>query len=566
MHISVLGILTIIGALGFFMFGMKVMSEAIQKIAGARMRLVMASLTSSRARGILSGFSITALIQSSSATTVLLVGFVNAGLLTVTESISITMGANIGTSITAWLVSIFGFSFNIGQLTIPIIGIGFLMTISNRGKIKSWGEFIIGFAILFIGLVELKNAMPNLSKNPEVLAFLSNYTGYGIFSILLFVLIGMIFTAIVQSSSASMVFTLVLANEGLIDFQLAAAMVLGENIGTTITANLAALIGNVYAKRAALAHFLFNLIGVTWMILVFSVFLRMVDVVLQKFYGFTPIENFHPENAPIALSIFHTGFNVVNTLILVWFIPGIVKLTEMLIPAHGKEKFKLEHISGHIVPTSEIQIIEAKKEMLVSANILTKMSELLNEMIKDPKTRAWQDNQRKIKKYEEVTNRIEAEVANFLTKISEGNISKNASKEIRAILRINSDLENIADIYLKMSTIIQQAKEASIVFDKVQIDNLVEILHLTDQAHQIMEHNLMSDNGQFDYEKAVQKEREIDAKRNEIRRDYIKLIGEGKYNVKNGMFYNDLFASCEKVGDHLFNVSQSIAEELHDKD
>ena len=561
MQFSILEILTIIGSLGFFLFGMKIMSEAIQKIAGSRIRSTLASLTSNQARGILSGLSITALIQSSSATTVLVVGFVNAGLLTLTESIGVIMGANVGTTITAWLVAIFGFSVNISKITLSIIGIGFVMTLSRRSKLKSWGEFLIGFSILFIGLNELKNAIPDLAQMPEVLSFLSRYADYGALSTLLFILIGLLFSALVQSSSAAMALTIVLASGGWIPFPLAAAMILGENIGTTITANLASLVGNVHAKRAAFSHFLFNLIGVFWMTVLLSFFLDLVGLLLGKFYGISSFDNLPPESTAIALALFHTVFNVMNTLILVWFIPSIAKLCERLLPGTGDETFRLQHIDAQVVPTSEIQIIEAKKEMMVSTRILAKMSRLLKQMIQDPKTSEWNENLVKIKKYEEITDRIEIEIANFLMRISESNISKKASEEIRTILRINSDLENIGDIYYKMSTLIQRAKESSIKFNSRQIENLQDIFRLTDQAQGIMEHNLMSENGQFNYEGAIQKEREIDAKRNEIRREHLKSIGEGEYNVQTGMFYNDLFTSCEEIGDYLFSISQAISDE-----
>lgn len=543
------------------MFGMKIMSEAIQKIAGTRMRKTLEPLSSNRARGILSGFVITSLIQSSSATTVLVVGFVNAGLLTLVESIGIIMGANIGTTITAWLISILGFKVNIMALTLPLIGIGFPMTFSKKNNIKSWGEFLIGFSLLFMGLNELKNSVPDLSNSPEVLSFLSNYTDYGLLSVLLFVVLGILFTMLIQSSSATLAIILVLTNEGWVPFDLAASIVLGSNIGTTITANLAALIGNFYAKRAALAHLLINVIGVAWMILLLPNFLSIIEIFLQKIYGISSLENIQSESMPIALSLFHTVFNLINVLILVWFIPGIAKLTEVLIPAKPEETFRLQHISSHLVMTSELQIVEAKKEMIVVTQILEKMSVLLEEMIRDPSGETTRHNLDKIEKYKQIEDRIEIETSNFLTKISESNISDKGSKEIRSILRINRDLESIGGIYFKMSMLIQRARESSITFNQKQIDNLIELFVLIDEAKNIMKFNLIAENGQFDFNRAIQKEREIDAKRNEIRREHLKSIDQGDYSIHNGIFYNDLFSSCEEIGDHLLNVSQAIAEE-----
>ena len=543
------------------MFGMKIMSEAIQKIAGSSMRKTLEPLSSNRARGIFSGFLITSLIQSSSATTVLVVGFVNAGLLTLVESIGIIMGANIGTTVTAWLISILGFKINITAITLPLIGIAFPMTFSKKSSIKSWGEFLIGFSILFMGLNELKNSIPDLSNSHEVLSFLSRYTDYGLISVLLFVGLGMVFTMLVQSSSATMAIILVLTNEGWVPFDLAVSIILGANIGTTITANLAALVGNVYAKRAALSHFLINLIGVIWMIILLPLFLSLFEFFLRKIYGISSLENLQTEDTLIALSLFHTAFNVINVLILVWFIPAIAKMTEELLPGKNEETFKLKHISSQVVMTSEIQIIEAKKEMMVSTGILDKMSVLLEEMIRNPNIKSWNQHLDKIKKYERITDRIEIETTDFLTKISESNISDKASKEIRSILRINSNLESIADIYFKMSQLIQRAREGSVKFKKIQVENLIEIFMLTDKARDIMKHNLASQNGHFDFEKAIQIEREINAKRNEIRRDHLKSIDNGDYSIHNGTFYNDLFTSCEEVGDCILNVSQAIAEE-----
>jgi len=547
------------------MFGMKIMSEAIQKIAGSRMRKTLEPLSSNRARGILSGFIITSLIQSSSATTVLVVGFVNAGLLTLVESIGIIMGANIGTTITAWLITILGFKVNIAALTLPMIGIGFPMTFSKKNSVKSWGEFLIGFSLLFMGLNELKNSVPDLSHSPEVLSFLSQYTDYGLLSVLLFVMLGMVFTMLIQSSSATMAIILVLTNEGWVPFDLAASIILGANIGTTITANLAALVGNVYAKRAALSHLIINVIGVVWMIIFLPVFLNIIEVFLQKVYRIGSLENLQSEGMLIALSLFHTVFNLVNVLILVWFIPGIAKISEVMIAAKPAEEFRLQHISSQVVMTSEIQMLEARKEMLVSAKILKKMSFLLEDLIKNPSTDNWKQSLEKIKEYKLVTDRIEIETANFLMKVSESNISDRSSKEIRSILRINSNLESVGDIYFKMSLLIQRARESSIKFNQKQIDNLIELFVLIDEARNIMKHNLMAENGRFDFNRAIQKEREIDAKRNEIRREHLKSIDRGDYSIHNGIFYNDLFTSCEEIGDHLLNVSYAIAEERNIK-
>ena len=313
MKFGIIEFLTLIGALGFFIYGMKVMSDGIQKVAGSKMRSILSKMTSTRFLGITTGFILTALLQSSSATTVMIVSFVNAGLLSLVESIGVIMGANIGTTITAWLISLLGFKVKISSIALPIIAIGFPMMFSSKSNIKAWAEVLIGFALLFMGLDALKGSVPNLKENTEFLAFLSNYANMGILSTIIFIGVGTILTLVVQSSSAAMALTLVMCYEGYIPFELAAAMVLGENIGTTITANLAALVGNVHAKRAARAHFIFNIFGVIWMIFALQFFIRIIDSYMMSNMDLSPLNSVGESIAvPIGLSIFHTTFNITD--------------------------------------------------------------------------------------------------------------------------------------------------------------------------------------------------------------------------------------------------------------
>jgi phosphate:Na+ symporter len=330
MEFGLVQILQLLGALGLFLFGMKVMSDALLLLAGNKMRGILATMTSNRFLGITTGFLITSVIQSSSATTLMVVSFSNASLLTLTESISVIMGANIGTTITAWLITILGFKVSMSEIALPLVGFGFLFMFSKRPNIKNWGGFIIGFAILFIGLQFLKEAMPNINENPGILEFLNRYTEMGFASIFLFLLIGTVLTIIVQSSSATMALTLLMTAEGWIPFELAAAMVLGENIGTTITANLAAIIANFQAKRTARAHLIFNLIGVLWMLLLFYPFLAMINWISLRIGGDSPYLS--AAAIPVAISLFHTFFNVLNTFLLVWFITPISKIVEWMVP------------------------------------------------------------------------------------------------------------------------------------------------------------------------------------------------------------------------------------------
>ncbi len=330
MEYGLTDIFQLIGALGVFLFGMKVMSDALLKLAGNRMRSFLASMTSNRVFGILTGFLITSVIQSSSATTLMVVSFSNAGLLTLTEAISVIMGANIGTTITAWLITILGFKVSMSTIALPLVGFGFAFTFAKKKNAQNWGNFIIGFALLFIGLQFLKEAMPDIKNNPELLAFLSRYTDLGYLSILLFLFIGTVLTVVIQSSSATMALTLIMTAQGWIPFELAVAMVLGENVGTTITANLAAIVANYQAKRTARAHLIFNLLGVLWMLILFYPFLRFVSWVSIQLGSESPYVS--AAAIPVAISLFHTIFNLLNTFLLVWFVKPIARLVERMVP------------------------------------------------------------------------------------------------------------------------------------------------------------------------------------------------------------------------------------------
>ncbi len=339
MEYGIGNILTLLGSLGLFLYGMKVMSDALMELAGDRMRTVLATTTSNRFYAVMTGFLITAAIQSSSATTLMVVSFVNASLLTMTEAVGVIMGANIGTTVTAWLISILGFKVSMGSIALPLVGVGFLLGLSKKKKARNWGLFIIGFALLFIGLQFLKDSVPDIRNNPEVLAFLAEYTTKGYLSVLLFLVIGTILTLIVQSSSATMALTLLMCHEGWIPFDMAAAMVLGENIGTTITANLAALVANYQAKRAARAHLIFNTLGVLWVLVFFYPFINIVGGIVESAEGTSPFVS--AAVIPVALSLFHTSFNILNTTLLLGFIAVIVKMVEWLVPEEVKVEIEI---------------------------------------------------------------------------------------------------------------------------------------------------------------------------------------------------------------------------------
>lgn len=553
-------LLNLLGALGFFIYGMKVMSEGIQKVAGTKMRQILRSMTSNRFKGVLTGFALTSLVQSSSATTVLVVSFVNAGLLSLVESVGVIMGANIGTTITAWLISIIGFKVKIATYALPIIAIGFPLMFVNKSKLKSWAEVLIGFALLFIGLSYLKEAVPDLRSNPEILAFLSNYTDLGFLSTLIFVGIGTLLTVVVQSSSAAMALTLVMANNGWIEFDLAAAMVLGENIGTTITANLAALVANIHAKRAAAAHFIFNTFGVIWILIMMPFFLDAIDNYMVSNNGLSPFSN--AESIPIALSIFHTSFNIINTLLLVGFVGFIAKTVTRMIPSKGEdEDFHLSYIGTGMMDTAELSLEEATKETAKFGEITSRMSGYLRELITTDKPKKQKKMLSKIKKYEEITDRIEDEVTKYLMSVSEGSLSNESTRKVAHLLSIANDLERIADIIYQISRDLEKFYEGDIIFNSEQKEGILKMIDAIDEAFEVMNENLNSDYNAVSIELASEKEQAINTLKKKLLKKYIKRIENNMYNINSDSVYKDIFHACEKVGDHIINVSEAITGE-----
>jgi phosphate:Na+ symporter len=562
MGFGIFELFKLIGALGFFIYGMKVMSDGIQKVAGSKMRSILSKMTSNRFLGVATGFMITALLQSSSATTVMIVSFVNAGLLTLVESIGVIMGANVGTTITAWLISLLGFKVKISAIALPIIAIGFPMMFSSKSSIKSWAEVLIGFALLFMGLDELKHAVPNLKENPEFLGFLASYADMGIFSTLLFIGVGTILTLVVQSSSAAMALTLVMCYEGYIPFELAAAMVLGENIGTTITANLAAMVGNVHAKRAARAHLIFNVFGVVWMLFAFQIFIANIDTYMINNMGLSPL-NFDMENPvaiPLGLSIFHTTFNILNMLFLVGFVPLISRIVIKMQPSKGEmdEEFHLEHIGGGLMQTGELSVLEANKEVTKFGNITTRLFDMIPELLKETDIKKFNNLMARIRKYEDITDRMEVEIADYLAKASQVEISDSASVKVRSMISMINDMERIGDICYQLSITIERKREQKAYFTPELRTNLEEMISEVQKAMVIMNKNLNSSYSQVLIAEADEAELAINKMRNQLRKKYLQNIEKGEGKIQTGMIYNNLIHSLEKVGDHIFNISEAI--------
>ena len=563
-------VLTLIGALGLFLYGMKLMSESLQKVAGNKMRQILAAMTSSRIKGVFTGLLVTTTIQSSSATTVMIVSFVNAGLISLIASIGVIMGANIGTTVTAWIIALLGFKVSLSFLSLPLIGLSFPLFFSKNSVRKSWGEFIIGFAILFIGLQFLKESVPDINNNPDALNFLSSFTDLGFGSVLIFILVGTLLTIVIQSSSATMALTLVMCYNGLIPFELAAAMVLGENIGTTVTANIAAVVANVSAKRAARAHFIFNIFGVLWMVAVFHYFLMGIDLLMQQYHGIS-ILNTHLSKAdyeiikneyPVALAVFHTSFNIINTLILIGFAPLIAKVATKMVPDAGEddEEFRLKFINTGLFSTSEIAIIQARNEISTFGRRIEKMYSLTQILMTEYKTKKYYKILTKVEKYEQITDNLELEIAGFLTRVSEGELSHDSSKKIRAMLKIIDDMESVGDAIYQLSKVIDNAQQSKLKFTENQKKALREMFELVKMAFKEMNLNIEKEYHTVSIKNAYSIENKINEKRNQLRQQHVEDLKEKRYKHKTGTFYSDMFSIDERIGDYIINVSEAIQE------
>lgn len=559
--------LVLIGSLGMFIYGMKIMSEGLQQAAGSRLRNLLGSITSNRVKGVLTGFGITSIVQSSSVTTVMTVSFVNAGLMTLVQSAGVMMGANIGTTITAWLVNFFGFKLSIASYALVMIAFGAPLLFVGKQKLKAWASAIIGFSLLFLGLEFLKDAVPDLGHDSAIVQFFIDFQGIPVLSTLMFVMLGTLVTIIIQSSSAAMALTMTLVAGGIIPFEVAAAMILGENIGTTITAELASMVGNVHAKRSARIHSMFNIIGVTWAVLVFPFFIDGIAWGMEAFGAGDPRDIKNAElTANTGLAIFHTAFNTLNVLILIWFVPQLVKIAERTVKSKGyaDEEFHLEFIGTGIMGTADLSILEAKKEIAKFGEITLRMSKFTRTLLTEKESKASNKLFKKIRKYEDITDRLEVEVVRYLNKISEGELSEQTAARIQGMNSIVNDLERVGDIYYQMSKTIERKQEEKSWFSPEQRNGLLEMFDLVDQAFAIMCENLNSHHDKVSLDGAIAAEKAINKKRDKMRKEYLaSLSGENlELNFKSGLIYNELFSSLEKVGDHIINVSEAVVGKI----
>ena len=577
---SILQVFTLLGALGMFLYGMNLMSSGLQKAAGDRLRGFLSAMTSNPFKGVMTGLGITALIQSSSATTVMVVSFVNAGLLTLVQAIGVIMGANIGTTVTAWLVAWLGFKADISILAIPLMIFGFLFSNSKQDKRKNIGELIVGFSLLFLGLSFMKESVPDLRETPAVLEFVTTWSSHGFGSVLLFLAFGTILTLILQSSSATMAITLIMLSMGWIPFSMACAMVLGENIGTTITANIAASVGNTQAKRAAMSHTIFNLFGVIWALILFKPFLRLVGFITESIFGlpnpaaegFIVSDATSPEatSALYGLSMLHTLFNTINTLILVWFTKLISKAVCWIIRTpenQEKEVFKLKYISAGPLATPELSVEQAFNEVIHFAQISKNGAEYTKEAINETDNNKLNTLKEKLVKYEEISDRIEFEIATFLNAVSAEEISESTSMKIKAMYKIIGELESLGDSGESISRILSRKNIHKKEFDAESIKNLNTMAEAVNDAYDAMITNLnAAHKGELvEISNAYNAEERLNNLRNDFRDAMIEDLENNRNNYQSNIYYIDIINAYEQMGDFMINISQDLEKAFIEK-
>jgi phosphate:Na+ symporter len=556
MNFGLFDILMLLGSLTIFIYGMKVMSEGIQRFAGGQLRSILTAVTGNRIAGIATGFVTTSIIQSSSATTVMIVSFVNAGLLTLRQAIGVIMGANIGTTVTAVIIAFFGFSkINLGDFGLIVAAFAVPLMLTKSSKGKAFADFLIGFALILLGLLALKNSVPEFS--PNALEFLQKLGNYGFLSTILFIFIGTILTVALQSSTAAIALTLALCEKGIIDFPMAMAIVLGENIGTTITANIAAIVGNVNAKRAARAHLLFNVLGVIWVLPFLSILSGIIADYLSNTSVGSPYENISA--VKWGLMLFHVIFNLLNTGVLMWFIPQIILLSTKMVPKNTEETPNtLEFIGTGVMGTAELSILEAQKELIRFSKLVHKMGLFTNKLSLVQEKNEFDRIAQKIERYEEITDKIEIEIANYLSKISEGELSESASHQVRKMLNVSSNLEKIADIFYTISKIYIRKNNDRVWFSPEQRNNISDMFKLVDKAISIMVKNLSAIQEKKLLDEAQKIETEINDLRDSLRNDYLIKVENGEMSIKTGLIYNNLFSYYEEIGDKLVKISEAL--------
>ena len=570
---GILQLFTLLGALGMFLYGMNLMSSGLQKAAGDRLRSFLSAMTSNPFKGVMTGLGITSVIQSSSATTVMVVSFVNAGLLTLTQAIGVIMGANIGTTVTAWMVSWLGFKADISILAVPLMMFGFLFSNSKKNQRRNIGELIVGFSLLFLGLSFMKDSVPDLRETPEVLEFVRTWSSYGFGSVLLFLAFGTILTLVLQSSSATMAITLIMLSMGWIPFAMACAMVLGENIGTTITANIAASIGNTQAKRAALSHTIFNLFGVAWALALYNPFLNLVGLITENMFGLPnpaaddfAVTDTGSDNGTAALyglSMLHTLFNTINTLVLIWFTGWIAKAVSYIIRTpenQEKEVFRLKYISAGPLATPELSVEQAFEEIIHFAQVSKNGALYAKNAINEADTDQFEVYREKLVKYEEISDRIEYEIASFLNGVSSEEISESTSAKIKAMYKIIGELESLGDSGETISRILSRKNIHKKSFNAETLKNLNAMADAVCQTYDVMIENLVAAHkGELtDISNAYNAEDRLNTLRNNYRDSVIENIDNDGKNYQTNVYFMDIVNTYEHMGDYMINVSQDL--------
>ncbi len=599
MNFGFLEILTLIGSVGMFLYGMKLMSEGLQKAAGNKLRDILALMTNNKFLGALTGIFITALVQSSSATTTMIVSFVNAGLISLQQSMAVIFGANVGTTFTAWIISLFGFKVDIATFAVPLFAFGVPLLFMKKSSYTNWGEFLIGFALLFLGLDYLNHSVPDLQANPAVFDTLRRWSDMGFWSVLLFALAGMLLTMVVQASSATFAIALIMCSKGWVSFDLACALVLGGNIGTCITPIIASVSGNVMAKRAAAGHLLFNILGAIWMLALYNPFIKFISWITNgcvgdpnALYAFTEtadptlvasladgtIDKSIEANAAVAtqfasmqyfvsfgLSMYHTVYNLVNIIIMIWFTNFYVKAVTFLVPSRRENnleddgKSHLEFISGGLMSTSELSILQAHKEIVLMSDRTYRMHEMIQRMYSETNQDEFSSLFLRVQKYESISDNMEVEIASYLSKVADGRLSDESKHSIQAKLREISEIESIGDSYYNMARILQRRNENNIVFTQSMNENFAAMFDLVRTAYDRMA-AILKDNGQHmgDLKMTLNLEQNINEMRNNLKEQNIIDLNEGKYEYATGSAYMDLIVECEKIGDYIVNVVEAL--------
>ncbi|WP_304961504.1 Na/Pi cotransporter family protein [uncultured Duncaniella sp.] len=597
MSYSFLDLLCLLGSVALFLYGMKVMSEGLQKAAGDRLRNILSAMTRNRFTGMLTGILITALIQSSSASTVMVVSFVNAGLMSLGQSMAVIMGANVGTTFTAWIIALFGFKVNISAFVLPVIGLSIPLLFSKSSRNKSIGEFFIGFSFLFMGLDLISTYVPDLQSNPEMFAFLERYTSMGFGSVLIFTFVGLILTMVIQSSAATFAITLIMCSKGWIDFDLSCALVLGSNIGTTVTPLMASMGGNIAAKRTAMGHLLFNFLGTAWTLAIFfpfchfaqwlteelgqgdpgalSAFVNHIEATDPDTYNHlfdNTLPAGHPVSAQIAvmqqsvsigLSVFHTVFNLINLSIMIWLTGMYVKIVEHLVPSrpNQEEEFQLKFIQIGMVSSSELNISQAEKEIVVYSQRVQRMIGMAQNIIhcKDNSEEFTKQFSR-LEKYEEISDRMEIEIADYLNRCSEGRLSNEGKHRIAAMFRIVSEIESIADCCYGIGKILIRKRESNAQFSEEIYHNIDSMFIAVEAAmtNQILLLRDVEHAQQKDIITSYNYEREINNLRNQFRSANVENINEHHYEYQAGIYFMDVIGSLEKIGDYIINVVDEV--------